>query len=102
MIILSLGNQINSSSANENFTISSNSTKDKKATNSACISAKKNSEVTKENVSIKKKTSLLKNIILVNNGDDIVFKINDRVNIDLDFEIVQSLQLGHGSWHEDM
>lgn len=30
------------------------------------------------------------------------FKINDHVNIDLDFETVQSLQVGHGGWSEDM
>jgi hypothetical protein len=29
-------------------------------------------------------------------------KINDHVNIDLDFEIVQSLQMGHGGWCEAM
>jgi hypothetical protein len=29
-------------------------------------------------------------------------KINDHVNIDLDFEIVQSLQVGHGGWNEFM
>lgn len=30
------------------------------------------------------------------------FNLNDRVNIDLDFEIVQSLQVGHGGWCEAM
>ena len=30
------------------------------------------------------------------------FKINDSVNIDLEFEIVQSLQVGHGGWCEPM
>ncbi len=30
------------------------------------------------------------------------FKIGDRVNIDLSFEIVQSLQIGHGGWCEAM
>jgi hypothetical protein len=29
-------------------------------------------------------------------------KINDHVNIDLEFEIVQSLQIGHGGWCEAM
>jgi hypothetical protein len=29
-------------------------------------------------------------------------EINDRVNIDLDFEIVQSLQIGHGGWCDAM
>ena len=29
-------------------------------------------------------------------------KINDKVNIDLDFEIVQSLQVGHGGWCDAM
>jgi len=29
-------------------------------------------------------------------------KLNDKVNIDLDFEIVQSLQVGHGGWCEAM
>ena len=29
-------------------------------------------------------------------------KVNDRVNIDLSFEIVQSLQIGHGGWCEAM
>ena len=29
-------------------------------------------------------------------------KLNDRANIDLDFEIVQSLQVGHGGWCEAM
>lgn len=29
-------------------------------------------------------------------------KINDRVNINLEFEIVQSLQVGHGGWSEAM
>lgn len=29
-------------------------------------------------------------------------KINDSVNIDLDFEIVQTLQVGHGGWSDDM
>lgn len=29
-------------------------------------------------------------------------KINDRVNIDLDFEVLQSLQVGHGGWTEAM
>jgi E3 ubiquitin-protein ligase mind-bomb len=28
--------------------------------------------------------------------------LNDRVNIDLDFEIVQTLQVGHGGWCEAM
>ncbi|RNA27483.1 E3 ubiquitin- ligase MIB1 [Brachionus plicatilis] len=31
-----------------------------------------------------------------------IFKVNDRVNIDLDFEVVQSLQIGHGGWCEAM
>lgn len=31
-----------------------------------------------------------------------MLKINDRVNIDLDFEIVQSLQVGHGGWCDAM
>ena len=30
------------------------------------------------------------------------FKVDDYVNIDLDFEIVQSLQVGHGGWSEAM
>ncbi len=30
------------------------------------------------------------------------FKVNDRVNIDLDFEVVQSLQVGHGGWSDGM
>ncbi|XP_076805561.1 E3 ubiquitin-protein ligase MIB1-like isoform X1 [Clavelina lepadiformis] len=30
------------------------------------------------------------------------FQLNDRVNIDLDLEIVQSLQHGHGGWTEGM
>ena len=30
------------------------------------------------------------------------FQINDQVNIDLDFEIVQSLQVGHGGWCDAM
>jgi len=29
-------------------------------------------------------------------------KIGDHVNIDLEFEIVQSLQIGHGGWSEAM
>ena len=28
--------------------------------------------------------------------------LGDRVNIDLDFEVVQSLQVGHGDWCEAM
>lgn len=35
-------------------------------------------------------------------GDVKVFKVNDKVNIDLDFEVVQSLQMGHGGWCEAM
>ena len=31
-----------------------------------------------------------------------VFQLNDQVNIDLDLEIVQSLQHGHGGWTEGM
>ncbi|CAF0858490.1 unnamed protein product [Brachionus calyciflorus] len=31
-----------------------------------------------------------------------LFKINDHVNIDLEFEVFQSLQVGHGGWSEDM
>lgn len=31
-----------------------------------------------------------------------IFKVNDNVNIDLDFEVVQSLQMGHGGWCEAM
>jgi hypothetical protein len=31
-----------------------------------------------------------------------MLEINDRVNIDLDFEIVQSLQVGHGGWCDAM
>ncbi len=34
-------------------------------------------------------------LITLNSG---MLEINDRVNIDLDFEIVQSLQVGHGGW----
>lgn len=50
-----------------------------------------------ENVS-KSMTSSNSSII-----DDIkIFKVNDKVNIDLDFEIVQSLQMGHGGWCEAM
>ena len=30
------------------------------------------------------------------------FQLNDQVNIDLDLEIVQSLQHGHGGWTEGM
>jgi hypothetical protein len=33
--------------------------------------------------------------------NDIIL-LNDRVNIDLDFEIVQTLQVGHGGWCEAM
>ena len=29
-------------------------------------------------------------------------KVDDHVNIDLEFEIVQSLQIGHGGWCEAM
>ena len=29
-------------------------------------------------------------------------EINNRVNIDLDFEMVQSLQIGHGGWCDAM
>ena len=39
----------------------------------------------------------LKNLIKMSE-----FKFNDNVNIDLDFEIVQSLQVGHGGWCEAM
>ena len=44
---------------------------------------------------LKKKNSFLKNIINLNfyNQCYVPFKINDRVNIDLDFEIVQSMQV---------
>lgn len=31
-----------------------------------------------------------------------VLRIKDKVNIDLDFEIVQSLQVGHGGWTDEM
>lgn len=29
-------------------------------------------------------------------------KIGDHVNVDLDFEVIQSLQVGHGGWSEPM
>ena len=35
-------------------------------------------------------------------GEEFDLKMNDRVNIDLDFECVQSLQAGHGGWCEAM
>ena len=39
---------------------------------------------------------------LNNENNNNKLKVNDRVNIDLDFEIVQSLQVGHGGWCEAM
>jgi hypothetical protein len=49
----------------------------------------------KASMLLKKKHSFLKNIINLNFDNQCYapFKINDRVNIDLDFEIVQSMQV---------
>lgn len=38
-------------------------------------------------------------LLALTNG---ILQINDRVNIDLEFEIVQSLQIGHGGWCDAM
>ena len=40
--------------------------------------------------------------LTLNNNINSFLEINDRVNIDLDFEIVQSLQIGHGGWCDAM
>ena len=45
-------------------------------------------------------SSDVSNTILTITGG--ALKISDRVNIDLDFEIVQSLQVGHGGWCDAM
>lgn len=71
---------------------------------------KKNTTSTKSTNLGKKNSS---NMLLIENSNfapnitqtessNTTLKINDRVNIDLDFEIVQSLQIGHGGWCEAM
>lgn len=35
-------------------------------------------------------------------GSSVVLNIGDKVRVDLDFEIVKSLQHGHGGWTEGM
>ena len=47
----------------------------------------------------KKKKNLNKILNILSTSS---FQINDKVNIDLDFEIVQSLQVGHGGWCDAM
>lgn len=39
---------------------------------------------------------------LIKNSSDKDFKLGEQVNIDLSFEVVQSLQVGHGGWCEAM
>ena len=56
-------------------------------------------------IQLNSSSSLNKSNMMHNTSSSVAsnkLKINDKVNIDLDFEIVQTLQVGHGGWCEAM
>ena len=79
----------------ENDTTLNNSVRNSHRESSASLSTRKTSFF---NNNLTSTTSKTKNRPMVEKK----LEINDRVNIDLDFEIVQSLQIGHGGWCEGM
>lgn len=75
-----------------------NNRKDSKATSQMPVFE----TVIQNNFEVQDSPAYVKNIEISNRISNKTLKINDRVNIDLSFEIVQSLQMGHGGWCEAM